>query len=59
MKVYTGVQGADLELDTGTGIRIFHNRQYNRHFLCQILLCTNAVLDNLPQNRDNFLKKYF
>ena len=22
----------------------------NRQFLCQILLCTNAVLENLPQN---------
>ena len=28
----------------------------NRHFLCQILLCTNTVLENLPQNRKNILK---
>ena len=28
----------------------------NRHFLCKILLCTNAVLQNLPLNRDNFLQ---
>ena len=24
-------------------------------FLCQILLCTNALLENWSQNRDNFL----
>ena len=28
----------------------------NRHFLCQILLCTNAVLQNWHLNWDNFLK---
>ena len=28
----------------------------NRHFLCQIQLCINAVLENLPQNRDNLLQ---
>ena len=28
----------------------------NRHLFCQILLCTNAVLENLPPNRDNFIK---
>ena len=26
------------------------------HFVCQILLCTNAVLQNLPLNQYNFLK---
>ena len=31
----------------------------NGHFLCQILLYTNAVLENLPQNRENIkVKKY-
>ena len=28
----------------------------NTHFLCQSLLCTNAVLENTLQNRDNFFK---
>ena len=28
-----------------------------RHFLFQILLCTNAVLQNLPLNQDNLRKK--
>ena len=27
----------------------------NIHFLCKILLCTKPVLENVPQNRDNFL----
>ena len=32
--------------------------KYNSNIIqiCQILLCTNAVLENLPQNSDKFLK---